>query len=183
MGYQDSLRKAWDTLSPSRKDSGCRIKFLNNEYEVNLAKKTIISLSNAVKVKDYYKILILHYLASEEKVGQIQRGDWVSFKQMEAGEIYFPAFYKRAIEPILKKYGDNPPLIFKRINSFGATKIDMGTAALSIPVFPKVNIGIVLWEGDDQFDAGCNILFNHNTKIIFPTEDVAVLGGIVASLI
>ena len=49
--------------------------------------------------------------------------------------------------------------------------------------FPKVKAAIVLWEKDDEFDAECNMLFNSSVKKILPTEDVAVLGGLIASRI
>lgn len=182
MGYEASLKKAWDALKETEENKSY-VKFLSDEYEVNLSQKTISSRSCNIEPKDYYKILILHYLANEGRVPDIERDAWISFKEMEGGEAYFPAFHKRAIEPIIRKYGDNPDAIFERIHSLNAEKINTGNAAISIRAFPKVKVGIVLWAKDEEFASDCNMLFNRGVKKIFPTEDVAVLGGIVASLI
>jgi len=182
MGYEISLKKAWDRFQESGKKEG-HIRFLNEEYEIVLSKKTILSRPGNLEAKDYYKILILHYLVNEERVMDIERDAWISFREMEGGGVYFPTFRKRAIEPILRKYGDDPASIFKRAEFFNAERIDTGSAAISLRVFPKVKAGVVLWARDEEFGPDCNMLFNRGIKKILPTEDVAVLGGVVASIL
>lgn len=182
MGYEIALKKAWAAVQGTDTGQGY-LKFLNNEYEIDYAEKNIVSMSNNAPAKDYYKLLILHYLANENKVLNTSNDKWMSFKEMDGGEAYFPAFKKRAIDPILKKYGDNPSAILERRKYFNAEKIDAGAAAISISAFPKIKIAIILWAKDDEFSAECNMLFNAGTREILPTEDVAVLGGITAFLL
>jgi hypothetical protein len=134
------------------------------------------------EAKDYYKILILHYLANEGKVSDIKGDKWVSFRELDGGEVYFPAFRKRAIEPILRKYGSNPRGIFERQHFLDTEELDIGNVAISIKAFPKIKVAIVIWAKDEEFEADCNMLFNEGITRILPTEDAAVLGGIVASL-
>jgi len=182
MGYDVALKKAWDVLQGVNTGVGY-IKFLNNEYEIDYAEKDIVSVSSNAPAKDYYKLLILHYLANENRVAKASDNNWISFKELDGGEAYFPAFKNRAIEPILKKYGDNPAGIYKRAGFFDAKKIDTGTAGISISAFPKIKIVVILWAKDDEFSSDCNMLFNPEIKDILPTEDVAVLGGITAFLL
>ena len=179
MGYSEALKKSWDVFGDSGKS---HVRFLNDEYEVDFSNRKILSFSCNIEAKDYYKILILHYLANESKAPDIEKDKWVSFKELEGGEIYFSAFRKRSIETILRKHGDNPAGIFEREKSLNAEKMDAGNAAISVRVFPKVKVGIVLWAKDEEFSADCNMLFNESIKVLLPTEDVAVLGGIIASL-
>ena len=182
MGYEIALKKAWDDVELSgAKDR--YVKFLNDEYEVDYVQRNIISMSCNIPAKDYYKLLILHYLSNQGKVSNITENSWISFKELDGGDAYFSAFRKRAIEPILRKYGDNPSSIFERARSFNAEKIGNGTAAIAINAFPKIKVAVILWAKDDEFSAECNMLFNPEIKHIFPTEDVAVLGGITASLL
>lgn len=182
MGYEVSLKKAWGAFKGSDEGKGY-VKFLGDEYEIGFSQETVTSMSCNIEAKDYYKILILHYLANEDKVLDIETDDWKSFKEMEGGEAYFPAFRKRAIDPILRKYGDNPSAIFERVKALNAERIDTGTAGISIRVFPKVKVGIIVWAKDEEFGADCNMLFNRSINMIVPTEDVVVLSGIIASLI
>ncbi len=180
MGYKQALDKSWSALKRSGKNS---VKFLNDEYEVDFSAKKIFSLTRNIEAKDYYKILILHYLANESNLPTIEKDRWISFKELEGGEIYFPAFRKRSIEPILRKYSDNPSGLYEKVDTFCGEKLDTGNAAISIRAFEKVKVGIVLWAKDEEFSADCNMLFNEGVRGLLPTEDVAVLGGIVASLV
>ncbi|MFC1621753.1 DUF3786 domain-containing protein [Candidatus Omnitrophota bacterium] len=161
MSYKVALDKSWEALQESGKKS---VRFLNDEYEVDFSKKSVLSLSCNVEAKEYYKILILHYLANEHKVSSIENDKWISFKELEGGKEYFSAFRKRAIEPILKKHGDT-------------------SKDISIQIFPKIKVQVKVWAKDEEFDADCNMLFNESIKEILPTEDAAVLGGIAASRI
>ena len=99
MGYKVALEKSWEMLQESGKKN---IRFLNDEYEVDFSKKSVLSLSCNVEAKEYYKILILHYLANEHKVSNIDNDKWISFKELEGGKEYFSAFRKRIVVPILK---------------------------------------------------------------------------------
>jgi len=182
MGYDIALKKAWDALEDINRGERY-LKFLNNEYEIDYTERNIISISSNASAKDYYKLLILHYLTNENRALKTTENSWISFKELDGGEAYFPAFKNRAIGPILKKYGDNPAGIYERAKPFGAKKIDTGTAGISINAFPKIKIAVILWAKDDEFSADCNMLFNPEIKDIFPTEDVAVLGGITAFLL
>ena len=182
MGYDIALKKAWDAVQ----DTGAEqeyIKFLNDEYEIDYTERNIVSMSCNIPAKDYYKLLILHYLANETRALKISSDKWISFKELDGGEVYFPAFKKRAIDPILRKYGDKPAGIFERAKSFNAEKIGIGAAAISINVFPKIKIAVILWPKDEEFSAECSMLFNQEIKEILPTEDVAVLGGIIAAFL
>ena len=78
MGYSVSLKKAWDAFREAKK---AHVRFLNDEYEVDFSKKTVFSLSCNIEAKDYYKILILHYLANEGKAQDIEKDRWISFKE------------------------------------------------------------------------------------------------------
>ena len=182
MGYEAALKKAWDEIEGSGiKDR--YLRFFNDEYEIDYNAKNIISMSCNIPAKDYYKLLILHYLLGQNKISEISNNNWISFKELDGGDAYFSAFRKRAIDPILRKYGDNPSDIFERARSFSAEKLDAGSAAISINAFPKIKVAVILWAKDDEFSSECNMLFNPEIKHIFPTEDVAVLGGITASLL
>ena len=182
MGYETALNKAWDALEKSAVKERC-VRFFNDEYELNYPDRSVISMSCNVPAKDYYKLLILHYIVNQDKAESVSIDKWISFKELEGGESYFSAFRKRAMDPILRKYGDNPSAIIERGKSFNAERIVAGSAAISISAFPKIKIAVILWAKDDEFSAECNMLFNPEIKEILPTEDVAVLGGIAASLL
>jgi hypothetical protein len=182
MGYDTSIQKAWELLQ-NVIDERRTVLFLNSKYEVNPWSRTINPVSGNFECLDHHKILLLHYLANEGKVLDIEGEEWISFNSLPGGRIYYPTFHKRAIMPILQKYGDSPDLILGCTRFLDTEKIDIGSAAISIRAFPKIKVGIILYEKDEEFEADCRMLFNDSIKTILSTEDVAVLGGTVASMV
>ena len=124
-----------------------------------------------------YQILILHYLSSAE--GVPLKHQWISFKELPSGQIYINPFYNRAVRPLVKFFGQKPEALIKAGMALGGKEMDMGDASIQIPVFPMVNVAYIIWEGDDEFPASGNVLFDASAPNYLPTEDYAVLGGMI----
>ena len=179
MSYEAALSKAWVEIERLSAEKNFTLKFFSDEYSVDAVNRKIISLSCNVPAKDFVSILLLHYLERQIQGLPELSGEWISFKELESGESYYPAFRKRAIEPVLRKYGSNPRAIIKE----GSRKVDQADAAVIIEAFAGVPILVELWAGDDEFKAEANMLFDRSIANIFCTEDVAVLGGFAAKYV
>jgi hypothetical protein len=179
MSYEAALNKAWIQVERLSAEKKFMLKFFSDEFSVDVVDRKIISLSCNVLAKDFVSILLLHYLEQELKGLPALSGEWISFKELPSGEAYYSAFRKRAIEPVLRKYGSAPEGIFKGV----AKKVDQADAAVTMDAFPGVPVMVEIWKGDDEFKAEANILFDRSIAEIFCTEDVAVLGGFVAKYV
>jgi hypothetical protein len=140
----------------------------------------VISQSCNVPAKDFVAILILHYYIQKLKKLPELTGEWISFKELESGESYYPAFRKRAIEPVIRKYGTNPAGLWSMADKGIARKLEQADAAVVVDAFEGVPVAVELWKADDEFAAEANMLFDRSIAMIFCTEDVAVLGQFVA---
>lgn len=179
MSYEAALSKAWSEIERLSGEKKFSLKFFGDEYSVDASDRKIISLSGNVLAKDFVSILLLHYL--ERKIQGLPElsGEWISFKELESGESYYPAFRKRAIEPILRKYGSDPGAIIKE----SSPKIGNADAEVVKEAFEGVPILVEIWKGDDEFGPEANMLFDRSISKVFCTEDVAVLGGFVAKYV
>ena len=127
------------------------------------------------------QILLLHYLeGSWSSRGAEITGEWVSFQDVPDGRFYMDAFIKRAKDPLLKTFGDNPErMIELALKKYGAFPLDYGDFSVIVEAFPLVPMALVLWEGDEEFPAEGNILFDKNIYKILSAEDIAWLAGMV----
>jgi hypothetical protein len=180
VSYEAALEKSWSELEASSPEKKLAVKFFSDEYSVDVAGRKVLSLSCNVATKDFVVILILHYLEQKLKGLEPLSGEWISFKELSGGEIYYPAFRKRAIEPILRKYAENPQGLFTVSDKKISKNVNQADAAVEIEAFSGVPVLVELWKGDDEFGPEANILFDRSITKIFCTEDVAVLGGFVA---
>jgi hypothetical protein len=180
MGYEAALEKCWEGLAAAGFDGPASVRFLADEYSVDPRDKSVLSLACNVPAKDHAKILILHYLAHTLKGLPELSGEWISFKELIAGESYYPAFRKRAIDPVIRKYGSNPDGLFSALDRIPSRKGKEGDISIIVDVFEKIPVQVIMWRGDEEFGPEANMLFDRNISRIFETEDIAVLGGFIA---
>jgi hypothetical protein len=150
-----------------------RLRFLNREHRIARLPRTVTLGSETEPVPIAERLLILHYLVTAG--GAPPANEQISFKEVPEGVVYYPTFYKRAIGPLLSKFGVSPANLIPAAAMFGGSNAHQGDAAVTVQAFPKVAITWVLWRGDDEFPAEGTILVDRNIQDCLPTEDIVVL--------
>jgi hypothetical protein len=155
-----------------------KIPFLDRIYLVSYPQFEFTDKVNSVKeVPIQEQVLILHYLMAP--VTPELTGHWVSYREIPGASFYFGAFVKRAVDPLKKVFGQNISGFSQAANILQAQKVDNGDAGFEFRVLPAVPLQLILWEGDDEFPAEANILFDQTIGQILSPEDVAWLAGMV----
>lgn len=177
MEYEAALGKAWRDIADLTADKRISVKFLADEYNIDLANKKMLSLSCNAPAKDYLAIILLHYIIRKLQLKTLPKptGKWVDFRELEGGEAYYPTFKKRTIGVILKKYGAAPDAIFEAAGRFNWSKVQAGDIGVVIEPLENIVILITLSRADEEFGPDANIVFDENIRKIFCTEDIVVL--------
>jgi hypothetical protein len=154
------------------------IRHLETSYQINLSngEVTLADSTEAVPIRD--KILVLHYFTRAS--GTPLTGKLITYKELQEGINYYPTFFKRAIEPIVNNFKDEPLRLLDVAGTLGGQKADYGDAAVTIGAFPNVPLTIVLWRGDNEFAPDGNILFDSTIPEYLPTEDITILCEVIA---
>lgn len=181
MGYEVALKKAWEDLAKLKPAKELSVKFLADEYSLDLEAKRVLSLSCNTPAKDFTSILILHYLVQKIKGLPGVTGNWLTFREFSGVEGYFDAYRKRAIEPIIRKYGQNPEAIKTALERLPAEQSGGGDFGIVIQAFAGVPVLVKLWKADAEFGPDANMYFDSSITGIFCTEDIVVLAGIIGS--
>lgn len=180
MGYEVALAKAWLELENLNREAKGSVRFLADEYEVDLENKRVLSFGCNVPAKDHIGILVLHYLIQKLKGISPVTGEWISFHQLPGGQGYYPAFKKRVIAPIVRKYGANPEALFELTERFRAKRVQLADISVVVNALDSVPVLITFSRADEEFGAEANVLFDKNIEDIFCTEDIVVLAEFIA---
>ncbi|MBM3249409.1 MAG: DUF3786 domain-containing protein [Candidatus Omnitrophica bacterium] len=180
MGYEVAINKAWDELAKLNPGMNLTVRFLGDEYSVDLTSRKLLSLSCNVGAKDFTAILILHYLEKKLKGLADLGGDWLTFREFSGIEGYYPAFRKRAIEPVIRKYGRNPKGVLDNPNKLPLKKYHGADASVIVEAFEGVPVLVKIWQADSEFGPDANMYFDANITRIFCVEDIIVLASLVA---
>ena len=181
MTYEIAINKAWDEIIKLNPQGDFAVKFLADEYSIDLEARKVFSLSCNVPVKDFSAILILHYFAQKLIGLPALSGEWLTFREFSGIEGYFDAFRKRSLEPIIRKYGKNPEGLSAALSRLPARRAEGGDFGIIIDAFEGVPVLIKLWKSDEEFGPDANMYFDRSITHIFCIEDIVVLAGIVAS--
>ena len=149
------------------------IEYLNQVYVATLPNIDVSLADSEEKVPIRDKVLILHYLAQAK--GTPSSNKLITYKELPGGNIYFPTFLKRTVNPLLKYFGKEPHLLIDTARRLGGYQVEQGDVAVTISAFSRVPITLVLWRGDDEFGPDGSIIFDTNISDYLSTEDITVL--------
>jgi len=150
--------------------------YLDRSYYVHYP-SGVVTDTEGKNVFLYLSIIFLHYLNTAD--GTPLSGNWVTFKELQGGEIYQQAFYKRAQLPFLKAFSQTPEQFIEAARQLGGFQHSFGEYCMVIPVLPRVPLAMVLSPGDEEIAASCTILFDARANSYLPTEDYAHIPGLV----
>jgi len=177
MGYEISFNKAMDELlEPGEFSKKIPVTLLADNYEVRGDEKSVLSVASHTPAGEVEAVLILHYLIGLLKHGFHPTGEWISFKETEGGKVFWPAFEKSTINPLLECFQKNPEGL-KRIlvERFRGRIVEGGDTAVEVATFPEILVRTIFWIGDEELPGGATILFDRGLIEIYSTEDIAVL--------
>jgi hypothetical protein len=155
-----------------------QIRFLDRQYGIDYPGFRFEDLDAPEReIPLQEQVLILHYMVGADP--HRVPGDMIAYREIPGASFYFGPFVKRAVNPLKDAFGRDIASFQRACEALGGTPIDAGDAAYQFQVFPQLGLQYILWEGDEEFDAEANILFNESTGDCISPEDAAWLAGMV----
>jgi len=169
----------WFPSSEKQNDGYAEIPFLGTIYEVRGPKGEVCYKEDQGKDPALWeKILLLHYFNTS--AGTPLTKKLINFKDLPEGKIYLPNFEKRAVAPLLGRFGKNPDEVGKAASKIGGKVAEFGDYSVVIPAFPCVPITLVFWKADEEFPARLSILFDESVSSYLPKEDIILSAQMLA---
>ena len=102
----------------------------------------------------------------------VASGNLVAFRQVK--RVYpFEAAYRRTIISRLQElFSGKTEELRKACEALGGTLLPQGDVGYVLPVFPFLNIAVLFWDKDEEFEAQANMLFDSNITDFLHEENV-----------
>lgn len=183
--HEDALAKALEGYRNSvpqilAEGSGCRydvhksrflLTYCGREYRVSFPEGEVTAVQEPVTVEE--RVIFLQYLSFSRSIPP--RRKWVSFLELPGGEMHYAPFQRETFFPLARKYGSNLEE-FKQRSKIVGEEMRAGDAAFIIPVFPRLELAIILWEKDAEYPARARVLFDITSSYHLPTASLYVMG-------
>jgi hypothetical protein len=147
--------------------------FLNEEVLVDLGERCLKRSGGGGWEKTDDPLLELAtvlYLINVKKVYPLGK-DIVGTKDLKEAH-FFQGPHALKVDALINRYGDD-------INGFKAAAaflqgeaLDMADTAYRLLPFPRIPLYYLLWEGDEEFKARINVLFDRSIENIFAADAI-----------
>jgi hypothetical protein len=154
------------------------VKFRRKHYVIFYPEISVEEVETGQEPPIAIRILILHYLINAD--GTPLADSWVAFRELPDGRVYDAAFRRRANLRLAQAFGNDLDGFVAAAEVLGGERLTYGDAAFLFPIFPRLRLAAVLYLADEEFPASANVLFDAAADHYLPTEDLAVLGGMLA---
>lgn len=191
-GDREALRLAWDEASSrvpgsmveearaSTAPSGeVVVKVMDRECLVDVAARTMAYADDGSAPKPHMQVLVLHYLLGAG--GGEPTGEMITFREFPGGALYYPAYRKRTIDIIVSVFGRDHERLRRAGERMGSAPLGMAAVAFRTRFFPKLDVDLLMWAGDDEVPSSANLLFDSGALKMLSTEDVTVVAGALCS--
>jgi hypothetical protein len=155
------------------------VPFLTALYQVHWPDAAVSQFGREDDVPIAIRLVLAHYLLTADGVPRASR--WITFREVPGGLGYWAAFQGRSSLRLARRFGSDQEGFARAAEALGGEALAFGDAAYAFRVLPRVWMAAVLHLGDEEFGANVTILFDAVVSHYLPTEDLAVLGGMLAS--
>jgi hypothetical protein len=193
--YGPALRKAKETFpqleprevearaavsyqSQTAAEGHFEILFFGNLYQVHWPSGATRRAASQEVADITTQIILLHYFLTAD--GSPMASEWIAFRNLPGGLGYDAAFQGRANRRLAQTFATDQASFEAAARALGGERLTFGDASFLFRLLPRVWLAVVLYLADDEFPSSANVLFDAAASHYLPTEDLAVLGGLLA---
>ena len=147
------------------------IKLFNTDYKVDLFDKKIYSChkdSPEEPATFIEELCLLAYLINAKEIPLANK--LVKGETLPGGQFFFRGVHKLPIEKLETAFGEDPQILLDVSEQFNAEKCEYGDASISLYILPRLPLTIVIWRGDEEFEARASILFDQTAGSHLPLD-------------
>lgn len=156
-------------------DGNFRLTFFWREYVVSGDDFTVRRVDTGEEPSSFTQSLILTYLVTAD--GTTPSSRWIGFRELPAGMFYVQAFQGYSGNRLVRDLQGGVEIFRRAAEALGGEPLDIGDAGYVFTVLPRIRLGLVYWEGDEEFPSQARVLFEDTSARYMPTDGLAILGS------
>ena len=162
-----------DGLGAQSKNDLIKIKYMGREVELSHS-----DFKNGPDIWD--KLLILMYIKNSGSCNI--SGKWIAFRDLKDGSIRADAFKEICEKPLAGMFEKNKDEFMNKLTAMGAERASGFSAPHSLVInpLPKIPFLILLWPGEEDFEADCKVLLDSTATFFLDVEALLYLGQALA---
>ena len=100
---------------------------------------------------------------------------WVPFRELKNAGPFSPAFEKNILKPLAATFEGKPDKLREAAQALGGEMLSQADVGFILPCFVCIPMQFLFWDGDDEFPAQANILFDYSATDYIHVESTVTL--------
>jgi len=149
-------------------------------YTVDFLNKKVLCLPQTRKIywkgdKDiegevdpFLKLLIVHYLLNAKEIPMSKK--MVTEKELAGGSFFFQGPHSLPTRLIEEKFSGKKEELINAGDALGARALEFGDCSFELQVLPRVLMGLIFWDHDEEFPPRCVFTFDATVEHHLPLD-------------
>ena len=152
---------------------------MHTEYVVNLSDRQIFSTQTGPEptaAEFLEQLCILAYLINAQDLPLANK--FVGPEQLPSGQFFFRGQHSLPTKKLEEAFGKSPEQLYEVSKQFDTKRREFGDASIELYALPRIPLTIVIWRGDEEFDARASILFDQTAGTHLPLDALGALANL-----
>jgi hypothetical protein len=187
----------WIDLSSMEPGDVCRKALVIHDskegYTVEFLNKKIICLPETRRVcwkgdkeddgevDPFLEFLIVHYLLNAKEIPLSK--NMVAEKEFAGGTFFFQGPHSLPTRLIEEEFSGKKAELFTVGDALGARALEFGDVSFELKVLPRVVMGLIFWDQDDEFPPRCVFTFDATVERHLPFDVIWAMVTLVAKML
>ena len=172
---QEELKKRLPELK--EEDNWLTICHFGRKLGVHKESGKIIAMGDHDPVTCYEKLNVYTLFGYVSPLAHY-KNDWVRFDRLKDTSPFSKAFQKAAIEPFSRMFSGHVKELSQACEKLGGRKLPWSDAGYELEAFACIPVRFLFWDGDEEFPAQGNILFDTSATDFIHGESVVTIAAI-----
>lgn len=145
-------------------------------YEWNPRDGRIYQVGHPEREVEFGTAMNIYSLMYHSKPTPVLSGIWVPLREVKRAYPFAAAFQNRALTPFARYFNGKKEGLIRAGEQLGFQRIPFSDVGFEAMAFPCLPVRFLFWDGDEEFPAQANILFDSNITDFVHEETVVMLG-------
>jgi len=161
------------------KTNGFLVPFLNQEYRCDINQRKVLASKGEDAASFQVALIILTYLVRIREIPL--KNQMVTEKELKGGNFFFRGPHALFTDPLLDRFHNRPKPFLGAGIALGGTPRDFGDASFEIRALPRVPVGYILYQGDDEFEPRIVVTFDSTIEYHLPLDVIWALVNVIST--
>lgn len=158
-------------------DGALYITFYGRQYRLDRRSGAVTEAENPDAPVSFDESMSILNMLYYSRPGASVSGRFVPFRDVKGASPFAPAFEKSVASGLAAPFEGRLDALKRACEALGGEKIPQGDAGYILRAFDFMPVMLVFWDGDDEFGAQANLLFDARITDFTHEESVCCIAG------